>query len=284
MKIQSAVSLNLSRRFQPNTRVLQFSGEGKKGEVVLPIKEAQGRPYLLISTSSKKEINKFGVLMDTGSNATILKSSLKGIKRTWRDIWDSFSLKSYGVNGKIKLTKLATVNKLQLGKDVFSKFRVSTEELGKSILGLDLLNQYQFTLDMRNKTLSLNRIFSGRTNKVYWLLDIKANGQVTYFLVDTGASLTVILPSFQKKLNLSSLKEVVTIEDAFGELEIMTKVCLDTLEFQGHKLENVETLIAEVPLPKEIGGILGMDVLSQFICEFDPISEQVMLTKHDEDK
>ena len=109
-----------------------------------------------------------------------------------------------------------------------------------------------------------------RRSRVGWLAEAVVNGsQTAWFLVDTGAGVTVISPRLARNLGLRPAGEARTIElqtlsgSTRGEL-----VGIASLRVGDVEAANVSAVVHETP--GEVEGILGNTFLARYVVTLDP--------------
>lgn len=103
------------------------------------------------------------------------------------------------------------------------------------------------------------------------LVPVRVNGQDFEFLVDTGSAYTGIAPSTAAYLGVTpQTSPGVRIAPAHGPTVAVPTARLQTFSVGGHRLDNLEVVILDLPAELQIDGLLGMDVLGRFRLTLEP--------------
>lgn len=104
-----------------------------------------------------------------------------------------------------------------------------------------------------------------RGNLTYVMADI--NGEKGRFLLDTGASISIIFNNKAPRYRLIPLSQVMTAETANGFVQ--APLVYGHLRLGKHDIENVRFAVLKDLSNKAVDGIIGMDVLGLFRFEID---------------
>jgi len=111
------------------------------------------------------------------------------------------------------------------------------------------------------------------------IVDVKINDQVTKpFILDTGASYTVISPRLVQELYLKPtfLQEEVMLQTANGQVNAPL-VNLQTVQIGTSKTKNVTAAIHEFDASSTMFGLLGLSFLNRFQLTVDAEHRQIIL-------
>jgi len=102
----------------------------------------------------------------------------------------------------------------------------------------------------------------------------------TNFIVDTGATFTIINTALAKKLGLN-LNNAQTVKLMTGNgLIKASKTYVKSIEVGGLTVKNVEVAIADMGTSKELPGLLGMSFLKNFKVTIDKSAGKLTLEKN----
>jgi clan AA aspartic protease (TIGR02281 family) len=117
-------------------------------------------------------------------------------------------------------------------------------------------------------------------NSVIQVKNVKLNNSINAnFIVDTGATFTIISSNIasQLKLNLTNTPKI-TLITANGPIKA-SKTTLSSIEINGLVAKNVEVAIADVGVNSSINGLLGMSFLNKFKVTIDKTAGKLTLEK-----
>lgn len=117
-------------------------------------------------------------------------------------------------------------------------------------------------------------------NSVIQVKNVKLNNSVaSNFLVDTGATYTIISSSLasQLRLNLANTPKI-TLMTANGPIK-SSKTTLSSIEINGLVANNVEVAIADIGVNSSVQGLLGMSFLNKFKVTIDKTGGKLTLEK-----
>lgn len=117
-------------------------------------------------------------------------------------------------------------------------------------------------------------------NSVIQVKNVKLNNNITSnFLLDTGATYTIISSSLasQLKLNLTNTPKI-TLMTANGPIK-SSKTILSSIEINGLVANNVEVAIADIGVSSSVQGLLGMSFLNKFKVTIDKAGGKLTLEK-----
>ncbi|GAK51890.1 designed protein CTPR3 [Candidatus Moduliflexus flocculans] len=111
------------------------------------------------------------------------------------------------------------------------------------------------------------------------IVDVKINDQITRpFILDTGASYTIISPRMVKELYLKPvlLQEDVMLQTANGQIKAPL-VNLQTVQIGTSKTKNVTAAIHEFDTSSTVFGLLGLSFLNRFQLTVDAEHRRIIL-------
>lgn|SRR5262245_35853844 len=115
------------------------------------------------------------------------------------------------------------------------------------------------------------------------VVDVKVNGAGPFaFVLDTGASFSVITPRTAKAVGITPTGESPTAIGAGGRIE--AGLCrLETFKLGAHLVRNLDVALmsldeVEKPLGLRIGGLIGYNFLRQYVVTIDYPAKRLHLT------
>ncbi|MEB3308654.1 MAG: aspartyl protease family protein [Snowella sp.] len=118
---------------------------------------------------------------------------------------------------------------------------------------------------------------------IAWTVEVKVGQQTATFLLDTGASMSMVSPNLTKKLGLTG-KPLPPEETRFAvagneckemkaAIYALPPISLGQAQIQGlHALQ-----LSQAVIPENLDGILGMDALRYFNLRLDPVQKTLEL-------
>jgi clan AA aspartic protease (TIGR02281 family) len=120
-------------------------------------------------------------------------------------------------------------------------------------------------------------------NSEHIIVGVLLNGKVRgRFLLDTGATLTVLSDRLAAKLGIkdSVTNEMVELQVADGRRMFARYVLLESLSVEGVAAENVEAVIMPGGVSMDIeDGLLGMSFLKRFNFQIDAANKKLILRR-----
>jgi len=247
--------------------------------------------HLLIKVEVDKNEGIFAV--DTGAQATVISEAFVnkvGLEKTPRKA---------KINGRLQTVNFVKYKQMKIGKievTCKSTLAYNLQQINRKlknkidgIIGLDILGQLSFEIDVRNESLTFFKksIIKKKTkncvpakfnnNKIF--ITTVANGhKIENMLMDSGSSRTILLPKVLDKLNLDPSK----IRPADGESTGVTNVAknsqlvdLDSLLIGPHSIKPLTVKSSTI----HHNSILGLDVYSRFKVRVDPFTKLVEFIK-----
>lgn len=119
-------------------------------------------------------------------------------------------------------------------------------------------------------------------------IEVTINGIKKWFWLDTGAGMTVISSSLAEACKISKSQESdIQVENSSDQSLNSDFAFIDLIEIEELKIENHPTLVIadnllSMQLPDgcmTIDGIIGWDIIHQFVLELDYLKHQVIIHK-----
>jgi predicted aspartyl protease len=119
---------------------------------------------------------------------------------------------------------------------------------------------------------------------IAWTMNVKIGERVEKFLLDTGASISMVSPALTKNLGLTG-KELPPEETRYAvagnqcqkmkaSVYQLPPIALGTAKITGlHTLQ-----LSQAIIPENLAGILGMDLLNHFNFQIDPARKELQLS------
>jgi predicted aspartyl protease len=104
----------------------------------------------------------------------------------------------------------------------------------------------------------------------HWATPVRINGEGPFeFVVDTAAANSAVFPSVRERLALAGSGRRVQVNGASGR-QSFELFRLDSLELDGRTGRNLAAIgLDAIPEDRRSGGLVGADMLSRFVAEFD---------------
>ena len=284
--------------------------------VTIPFEIHGNRPFIKIRVNNKEELN---FVIDTGASLSVISDKIAeklGIKAVAK----GGSARAVGGNGSFGII-YGVIDSMSIGgakidlvptyiRTVHSADETPINERADGYIGLSVLSNYAVTIDYKQKIIILDRtpLKEELTNTAAISLTptdvvgiplrttsgglasaeslIEGHDKPLNFIVDTGASTTVISKAAVKKHNLENLKlknAFFRVIGAAGIENDVEAVGLATLTVNGLRQKNARALILNLdPVNETSGfeqhGILGGDFLRNFKVEIDMRKFSFLLT------
>ena len=203
---------------------------------------------------------------------------------------------SANVNGAKAQISLVTIDTFKIGDAEFSDLYAVKSDLSHiikgmkfqfdGILGCDILSTFAFDLDFLRKKMTIydHSIIKDGMNGEDMLVERRRyyipctyNGHTAKFLIDTGANLTHITATDAKRCSLPIVAKGKSKKLTYkGERKYNTSksATIDSFTCAQHEVKNVRVRIGEK-------NILGLNVLSNYILQFDPFTERMQLIAYE---
>ncbi len=256
----------------------------------IDIQTTKTQPFILLPVFVNDK-GPFSFVLDTGANAAIVTEELA---RTLA-LQNVESKEAVGAGGKRLSVLVGQARSISVGAAKVENAKVGIMKtlpkcVGQGVLGYNFLKRYALTIDyMQNKlTFDLpeehkddNRKLCAsmplkipRPDRPLILVDVLVNTLKTYqFILDTGASQTVVSPALAGQMGVVSTL-VKTVISAGGAVTSSPGI-LKSLRIGDASIEDVSVMISDVfsPLNQAVGiimdGILGYNVLREFRLTID---------------
>lgn len=152
-----------------------------------------------------------------------------------------------------------------------------SEEAKKSI---EFLN-YLYNLDEYKRSITRVEVDIVDNHNIMIINGILINGiHNCNFILDTGASYTVISRSVARRLGLHTKNAPkVKITTANGTVEV-PKIKLKSIEIGGMEIKNVDAVIQDIDNHRNVVGLLGLSFLNHFNVIINKKAGKLILEKH----
>lgn len=104
----------------------------------------------------------------------------------------------------------------------------------------------------------------------HWATPVRVNGEGPFeFVVDTAAATSAVFPNVRERLALAGSGRRVQVNGASGR-QSFELFRLDSLELDGRIGRDLAAIgLDSIPEDRRSGGLVGADMLSRFVAEFD---------------
>jgi tetratricopeptide (TPR) repeat protein len=261
----------------------------------IPVEIVKLRPILKVKIGKNQK--EFRFVLDTGSSVTVLSDKTAkeiGVK----PVAKGGQASAIGGTGKFDIV-YGFLKSIEIGeakiKNVpvyIRKFHDDAEQVD-GFIGLAIISQFLTTLDYQSKTFTMEkrddtvaRKFA--ENEVILPLRLTTSGFLSgeifiqglevpvYFIVDTGASISVISSQLAATEELSKFvtNDVMRIVGAGGVLDDVPSFLLPKITFGKHSRDNISAIALNLDLINENSGfaqagILGGNFLKNYKLTFD---------------
>jgi hypothetical protein len=236
------------------------------------------------------------LLLDTGSPGLFLVERLAR-KRGFQPLVESIT---FGGGGDRRhRSPRGVFSRFRLGELGFREALATTtrtelEPLGRfhGVVGLSIFNGYRVTLDLPGKRLLLEPGREEASGSPYWICSAQmlirvdaASGASGLFLLDTGASWSIVSMSFVEEAEGARLGSRANVRAFGGDVEGARLVHDLSLEFQGlrtrDELRAVDLSLRSRLTGTEISGYLGLDALDRTTIVIDTVARRVSVSRRD---
>jgi predicted aspartyl protease len=276
--------------------------DAKRADLAFRLSERQ-LPVVEVMLNGK---GPFRFVIDTGSGFVVV-SEETAARLSMRPIARGGTSQGVGGAGSFPIV-YGLIRRLELGglqidniPTYVRKFYNDSDARVDGFIGISLLSRFGVTIDYGTKRFELRPrdgepLASGPDDLVLTyrmttggMLSIPTaiapEGPELHFIVDTGASSTVISQAVFSRLNLADKvdkRTQVRVVGAGGITEGVPVIVLDRLSIQGHRRDYVRALVLDLePLNETAGfqqsGIIGNNVLRHYRIDIDFMRGQVTL-------
>ena len=261
------------------------------------IQTTETQPFILLPTHVNGK-GPFDFVLDTGAAISILTEELADIVR----VEGAEVKEALGAAGQRIEVPLGRVDSISIGETRAEDVRVGImKELPKcvgaqGVLGYNFLKGFILTIDYKSNLLTLASprdkrshdrsmqtyvpLRLARPDRPILLVDVLVNAQETYqFILDTGASQTVVSPELAQRMGMGGTK-VDSIIGVGGATQSSVGI-LKSLSIGEASLSKVTVIVADIfsALSQAVGtkfdGVLGFNFLSKFKIEIDYPNESL---------
>jgi predicted aspartyl protease len=210
-----------------------------------------------------------------------------------------------GAGGNKVNIKVGSINTISIGgvKAENSKIGIMKNLprcVGQGVIGYEFLKQFILIIDYKKNNITLTtpdeKLFDfndskwielklARHDKPIILTDVNINRTKTYkFILDTGASQTIVSPILAEQMGIDKIQGDM-IAGAGGTVSSLLSI-LKSVQIGDTLLENVNVIVSDVfdpfnkILENIIDGILGYNILSNFIINIDYPGKKIQLVKN----
>lgn len=268
---------------------------GDEKQTVVTFNLVNDRPIVQVKINKSQEIFKF--VLDTGSGISVI--SERTAKRLNLDpVARGGKARGFGGDGKFEIV-YGFINKVRIGdvgiKNVpvyIRKFHSINEEID-GYIGLSLISKFLTTIDYGDKSFTLRQKVPNsapieekgalalplRLTSAGFLsgeVQIEGVASALNFIVDTGASLSVISDDLANTRELSSfiINEKIRVVGSAGETSEMPLFMLPRVTFGNNTRDRIKAIALDLDLINETSGfsqagILGGNFLKNYRLTFD---------------
>ena len=269
--------------------------------VTVPFELYGNRPFIKIKINNKETLN---FVIDTGASLSVI-SDKAAAKLGIKAVAHGGNARAVGGDGSFSII-YGVLDSIVIGeakidlvpayiRTVHSPDEVPAEEKADGYIGLSVLSNYAVTIDYKEKKLTLDRTKSREDEGALPILEpdqqkfsipvrstsgglasaeafLEGNDKPFNFIIDTGASTTVISKASVKRHGLEKLKlknALFRVVGAAGVENDVEAIGLATLTVNGLRQRNARALILNLePVNETSGfeqhGIIGGDFLRHF--------------------
>lgn len=280
-------------KFLGNRNALYQLGGAK--ETTVPIELIGNRPVIEVRLNRKDEPLKF--VLDTGSGISVIsEETAKRLKI--KEVTRGGLARALGGNGKFEIVygflKTIDIGEVQVRNvPVYIREFEHTGHQVDGYIGISLISKFLTTVDYGNLTFSLDKV---ETREVPSEIDrsdtqplrltssgflsgrvqVEGIGHPLNFIVDTGASISVISDDLARTKEISSYinEETLRVIGAAGVTENAPSFSLPRVTFGAHSRTELKAVALDLDLINEASGfeqagILGGNFLRNYRLTFD---------------
>jgi len=267
---------------------------------VIDIRTLNSQPFIFLPVYIDGT-GPYNFVLDTGAGISLITKDLAGNLQ----IKDARIKEALGAGSRRINVLVGQVGSISVGSSMVENINIGIMDalpqcIGQGIIGYDFLKHYVLTIDYPHDKLTLTapeeekndgkllqaslRFRFARPDRPVILVDVLVNARSTFqFVLDTGASQTIISPVIARQMGIKST-DVDAIVGAGGSFAAFAGT-LDSLRVGDALLEKVEVVVSDIfsPLSLAAGtgmdGILGHNVLRNFTVIIDYPNERILLQK-----
>jgi tetratricopeptide (TPR) repeat protein len=272
---------------------LYYIGDEKQTSVTFNL--LQDRPVIQIRIN--KTDKPFNFVLDTGSGISVI-SERPALALKIKPVARGGLARGFGGDGKFEIV-YGFLNKVSIGglniKNVpvyIRQFHAANEEID-GYIGLSLISKFLTTIDYGDKSFTLKRkdVYVARVDEKDALalplrltsagflsgeVQIEGVASPLNFIVDTGASLSVISDDLANSRELSNfvINEKIRVIGSAGETKEMPLFLLPRVTFGNNTRDRIKAIALDLDLINETSGfsqagILGGNFLKNYRLTFD---------------
>ncbi len=248
------------------------------------------QPFIMLPTYLNGK-GPFDFVLDTGASMSIVTEELAGLI----GIEGKEPKEALGAAGKRMTTFLGRVDSVSIGETKVKNLEVGIMNelpkcVGRGAIGYNFLKDFILTIDYRSNLLTITSPLDvvshqadrrtsipfrlAKPDRPILLVDVLVNAHRTYpFILDTGASQTVVSPNLAQQMKLINTQLGPTI-GAGGKVQ-SSMGRLTSLTLGEAALENMMVVVADIfsalgqAVEASIDGILGYTFLREFKLEIN---------------
>jgi predicted aspartyl protease len=260
------------------------------------IQTTETQPFILLPAYVNGK-GPFDFLLDTGAAMSIITEELASII----GVEGTEVKEALGAAGKKIEVPLGKLDSISIGETRVEDVRVGIMKelpkcVGRGVLGYNFVKEFALTIDYGSNLLTFTSpsdkkrhdrslptyvpLRLARQDRPILLVDVLINAQETYqFILDTGASQTVVSPELAQQMSIKDIK-ADSIIGAGGTTHSSVGI-VKSLSVGEASLRNITVIVADIfsTLSQAVGtkfdGILGFNFLSKFKLEIDYQNERL---------
>jgi predicted aspartyl protease len=256
----------------------------------IDIRTAETQPFILLPVVVNGK-GPFQFVVDTGAGIPIVTEELaKTLALEHTEVKEALGTGGKKFEMLVGMAGSITVGEAKVANAKVGVMKTLPRCIGKGVIGYDFLRHFVVTIDYGRNTFTLltpeeykhNPALAGafmplrlaRPDRPIILLDVRVDDRNTYqFILDTGASQTVVSPALAEQMSVESTG-ASTIIGASGAVTSSFGI-LRSLRIGSTSMENVPVAISDAfsPLSQAVAtvvdGILGYNVLRAFRLTID---------------
>ena len=279
---------------------------GGSNSATVPFELAGNRPIIKVSVNGRSEPLRF--VLDTGSGISVISNqTAKNLKI--RPVARGGFAKGIGGNGRFEII-YGFVREIEIGSTRIKNVPVYIREFHQNThnidgyIGISLISKFLTTVDYGEKRFTLNRNSSDQvaaapagptdvllplrlTSSGFLSGEFQMDGVVDpmNFIVDTGASVSVVSQAVARREPISSLprKDPLRVVGAAGITENVESFTLPRIKFGDHSRDSITAIALDLNMINdasgfEQSGILGGNFFLNYKMTFDFRNSRLMFT------